>query len=87
MSEGGGSPIKRSGPYPRAVQRKEFERLEARVAAMENVFSDIADMKDGVLKIAKYIKIAIPSIVSAALAAGLVDGRMGKFLVALFGSG
>ena len=63
------------------------ERLddhETRLQSLESIAEDIGNISDTVDKIFKYIKIAAPSIISAAIAAGIVNGKLGAFLNALF---
>lgn len=56
---------------------------ERRLKNLETVADDISEIKTAVFKIAKYIKVAAPSLVSAAIAAGVVNGKLGAFLAAL----
>ena len=56
-----------------------------RLEKMEKVVGDIGDIKEILERIARYVRIAGPSVISAALAAGIVNGKLGAFLHALFG--
>lgn len=58
---------------------------DERLKKMENVVNDISDIKSILERIARYVKIAGPSIVSAAVAAGIVNGKLGAFFHALIG--
>lgn len=78
--------------------RGSFMRLHARIdehdkrltvveeycSGQREMMEDIADIKRLVLKIVKYAKFAAPSLISAAIAAGVVNGEVGAFLNALF---
>jgi hypothetical protein len=73
--------------FPRrvgAVRRSEFNELRDRVNAMERAFSDIADIRDVAVKTFRYMRRAVPLVVTAAVTAGYVDGRLGEFIKALF---
>lgn len=92
MNEGANTVREANGAHSPARARREQKRLADRVTATENrldiveaALADIGDIKDGITKIAKYIKLAVPSIISAAIAAGVVNGKLGAFLRALFG--
>lgn len=72
-------------------QQETLDQHETRLTSVEQycadnkeMMGDIADIKGAVFKIIKYFKIAAPSIVSAAIAAGVVNGKVGAFLNALF---
>ena len=66
-----------------AVMRKLTEH-ETRIKALEDSVTDISEIKEAVFKIVKYVRIGLPSIISAAIAAGVVNGKLGAFLNALF---
>lgn len=83
MTEAGNKSRVRPFPNNGGVSRKEFNSLEQRVTQIETTLTDISDIKEAVFKIARYIKVAVPSIISAAVAAGIVNGKIGAFLHAL----
>ena len=59
-------------------------KVETYCAENREMMGDIADIKLAIFKIFKYLKIAAPSIISAAIAAGIVNGEVGAFLNGLF---
>lgn len=67
-----------------ATVEQRVDKLEKSVSTLETVYTDIGDIKEIVQKIARYMKVAGPSIISAAIAAGIVNGKLGAFLHALF---
>ena len=60
-------------------------KLEVSQNETKMLINELVDIKTTVDKLARYVKVAAPSIVSAALAAGLVNGKLGAFLHALVG--
>jgi len=64
--------------------RDDIEIHEARIKSLETVFSDISDINIAVKKIWRFVKWGTPIIVSAAVSAGIVNGKLGAFLHALF---
>lgn len=60
---------------------------EERLVSLEHSRDTINDMADTVAKIAKYIKVWAPMVGTAAVTSGIVSGRWGAFLSALFHGG
>lgn len=54
-----------------------------RIAALENVYTDIDEIKQGVGKTVQWIRRGIPTLITAAITAGFVNGQLGEFLKAL----
>lgn len=67
-----------------AVMRQKQIEHENRIVKLEEVAGDIGRIGDTVEKIFSYLKIAAPSIIAAAVSAGIVNGKIGAFLNALF---
>ena len=66
-----------------ATVEQRVGKLETSVSTLESVYTDISDIKNIAEKILRYLKVAGPSIVSAAIAAGIVNGKLGAFLHAI----
>ena len=62
---------------------KRLDDHEMRIKDLEDIADNLERIGDTVEKIFRYLKIAAPSIVSAAIAAGIVNGKVGEFLNAL----
>lgn len=57
---------------------------ENRIAKLEQIATDLEEIKSSIASVARWIKGAVPTIVGAAVAAGMVNGKLGAFLNALF---
>ena len=55
-----------------------------RIKKVETIADDIDEIKQAVASVGRWIKASVPAVISAAIAAGLVNGRLGAFLNALF---
>lgn len=62
---------------------KRLTDVEKYCADNQEMMGDIAEIKKAIFKLVKYAKFAAPSIISAAIAAGIVNGKIGAFLNAL----
>jgi hypothetical protein len=58
---------------------------DSRLKALEDVATDVTDIAKNVTKIWRAVKIGLPSIISALVAAGYVSGDFGKVASAIFG--
>lgn len=56
---------------------------ETRITELEGLAVLLANIDETVTKVLKYIKIGAPSIVAAAVSAGILNGKLGAFLNAL----
>ena len=61
-----------------------IEALEARVDAVEKDNAQIGELIATMEKIARYIKLGLPAVASAAVTSGIVSGKWGAFFKALF---
>lgn len=59
------------------------KEVDRRLKALEDVYPDLHDIKETIDKLLKYIKVSAPTIVAAAISAGIVNGKLGAFLSAL----
>lgn len=59
------------------------EQHEKRLQSLENVYDDISEIKAGVAKTVQWVRRGIPTLITAAITAGLVNGQLGAFLKAL----
>lgn len=64
----------------------ELDLIKKRLDIVEETIHELAEIKDTLDSIARWIKAGIPSVVSALIAAGIVNGQMGAFLRALVGN-
>jgi tRNA threonylcarbamoyladenosine modification (KEOPS) complex Pcc1 subunit len=55
-----------------------------RIETLETVANDLTEIKEAIASIGRWIKGSVPAVISAAIAAGLVNGKLGAFLNALF---
>lgn len=68
---------------PKKTIKQTLEEHHNRLTSLENIADDIRDIGDTLAKLLRHIKIATPSIVSAAIAAGIINGKFAEFLRAL----
>lgn len=71
-------------PCPAVVDlHKMVQDHETRLTTVENSHAQIADIAAAVDKVAKLIKLWGPTLIGAAISAGIVNGKLGAFLHAL----
>lgn len=58
--------------------------FDVRLTAVENIGDTITDIKTTIDKGLRHLKLWAPTIVGAAISAGIVNGKLGAFLRALF---
>lgn len=58
--------------------------METRIANLEGVYDDINDVKKIVQRIWRAIKFGAPSIITAAVTAGYINGSFATLLKAVF---
>lgn len=58
--------------------------LHSRIEAVETIGQDVGQILTTLDKVAKRLKIWAPSLIAAAISAGVVNGKLGAFLHALF---
>jgi archaellum component FlaC len=59
-------------------------KLETDVTSIKNGMADLSDMADDVRKVLRWLKNGLPLVATAAVTSGIVSGRWGAFLQALF---
>lgn len=55
-----------------------------RIAQLEQFDRDLNEIANLLKKVAKYLKIGLPMVASAAVTSGIVSGKWGAFFAALF---
>ena len=66
---------------------KRVDNHETRLVTVENSHAQIADIAAAVDKVAKLIRVWGPTMIGAAISAGIVNGKLGAFLHALLNGG
>lgn len=61
-----------------------MDSMENRLSALENVYTDINDVKKVVMRIWRAIKWGAPSVITAATTAGYLNGDFAVILKAVF---
>lgn len=63
---------------------EKLTKVEQRLSTVESIGDDVAQILGAVNKIAKLFRVWAPTIVGAAISAGMVNGKLGEFLHAVF---
>ena len=63
---------------------KQLTDIQDRLKTVEGIGSDVSSILTAIEKIGKQFRIWAPTIVGAAISAGIVNGKLGAFLHALF---
>jgi hypothetical protein len=61
-----------------------MDNMENRISALEGVYDDINDVKKIVTRIWQAVKYGAPSIITAAVTAGYINGDFAQLLRAIF---
>lgn len=67
-----------------AQMNEKLTGMEQRLQSVESIGDDVKDILGAVNKIAKLFRVWAPTIVGAAISAGIVNGKLGEFLHAVF---
>lgn len=62
----------------------QLSNVENRLKTVEVIGQDVTSILSALNKLAKQLKIWAPTVVGAAISAGIVNGKIGLFLHALF---
>lgn len=62
---------------------EKLTHIDSRLKTVEQMGHDVSDILGAVTKIGKQLRVWAPAIVSAAIAAGIVNGKLGAFFHAL----
>lgn len=64
--------------------KEDVTDIKKRLKNVEDMGDNITDILDVVNKVARQLKIWAPAVIAAAVSAGVVNGKLGAFLHALF---
>lgn len=78
------SPIRGRKPDYMCPHAERMDNMENRLSALEGVYDDINDVKKIVQRIWRAIKWGAPSIITAAVTAGYINGDFAILLKAVF---
>ena len=74
----------RAKPDYMCPHSERMDNMETRIATLEGVYDDINDVKKIVQRIWRTIKFGAPTIISAAVTTGYVNGSFAVLLKAIF---
>lgn len=78
------SPLRGRKPEYMCPHAERMDNMETRISALEGVYDDINDVKKIVQRIWRAIKWGAPSIITAAVTAGYINGNFAILLKAVF---